>query len=96
MTNGNNFFVNRKQNLTLMSSLIRFGIYYPLDLNSEQTLNWEPKILQITANTANIATLNSIRIKNVDKLVTENLNINSLTLKFDKLKTLVIGKSIFS
>ena len=49
MTNGNNFFVNRKQNLTLMPSLIRFGIFYPLNLSSEQTLNWEPKILQITA-----------------------------------------------
>ena len=39
MTNGNYFFVNRKQNLTLMPSLVRFGIFYPLNLSSEQTLN---------------------------------------------------------
>ena len=46
-----------------------------------------------TPNTANVSTiLNDLRVRNYNKVIIGNLNINSISSKFDQLKSIVQGK----
>ena len=53
--------------------------------------NCKQQIENIKINGSFSTLNNSIRIKNMDKLVAGNFNINSLETKFDESKALVIG-----
>ena len=69
------FIENQKFNLKFLS-------------NANQSLlnkNCKQRIEDIK-NNGGLSTLNRIRIKNVDKIVVGNLNINSLTPIFDELR----------
>ena len=53
--------------------------------------NCKQQIENIKINGSFSTLNNSIRIKNMDKLVAGNFNINALETKFDELKALIIG-----
>lgn len=60
--------------------------YFPVNESLHSSLDLSGK------STSQHSPLNALRIKNPDKLILVNLNVNSFPNKFDELKGLVCGK----